>query len=280
MPAIGWYNGTSGPLENMTVPMNDRAVYFGDGCYEACLASNDRAFALNAHIDRFYRSLSELKIAFDLDRTALRTILSECLRAANEPLSVLYWQVSRATAPRTHAFPAGGYKPNLLITVTPKKPAPARALKLITADDIRYAMCSVKTLNLIPNILANERARECGADEAVFVRNGIVTEGSHTNVHILKDGALLTHPADERVLAGVTRAILLGICKEQGVPVFERAFTLEELFTADEVLIGSSTLGVLRAESVDGVPVRGTAPQLFELLRSAYERIFAGEMQE
>ncbi len=279
MPAIGWYNGTLGPLESMTVPMNDRAVYFGDGCYEACLAEGVRAFALDAHIDRFYRSLQGLSIPFDPDRAALKSVLTDCLAAANEPLSVLYWQVSRATAPRTHAFPAGEYRPNLLVTVTPKKPAQERAFRLITAEDIRYAMCNVKTLNLIPNILANERAKESGADEAVFVRGGLVTEGSHTNIHILKDGALFTHPADERILAGVTRAILLDLCKEQSVPVYERAFTKEELFTADEVLISSSTLGVLRAESVDGVPIGGAALPLFKALRSAYERIFYGEMQ-
>jgi D-alanine transaminase len=279
MSAIGWYNGTIGPLESMTVPMNDRAVYFGDGCYEACLASSERAFALDAHIDRFYRSLSGLRIAFDVDRDALKAILFDCLRAADEPFAVLYWQVSRATAPRTHAFPEGGYRPNLLVTVTPKTPVPARTLKLVTAEDIRYAMCSVKTLNLIPNILANERAKESGADEAVFVREGFVTEGSHTNIHILKNGTLYTHPTDERILAGVTRAILLDVCRARGVPAVERAFTKEELFAADEVLISSSTLGVLRADSVDGVPVGGAAPELYRSLRKAYERIYDGEMQ-
>ncbi len=280
MSAIGWYNGTIGPLESMTIPMNDRAVYFGDGCYEACLASRDRAFALDAHIDRFFHSLRGLRIAFDTDRDTLKAILFDCLRAADEPRAVLYWQVSRATAPRTHAFPEGRHQPNLLVTVTPKALAPERTLKLVTTKDIRYAMCDVKTLNLIPNILANEHAKESGADEAVFVREGFVTEGSHTNIHILKDGMLYTHPTDERILAGVTRAILLGVCQGQGIPVVEHAFTREELFAADEVLISSSTLGVLRAESVDGVPVGGAAPELYRLLRRAYERIFNGEMQK
>lgn len=189
MPAIGWYNGTVGPLDEMKVPMLDRAVCFGDGCYEACLANGVRAFAIEKHLDRFYRSLSLLRIPFSVDREALGATLSECLAAAGEDCAVLYWQVSRATAPRTHAFPVNGAKPNLMITVTPKTLLPdERTVRLITAEDIRYSMCHVKTLNLIPNVLASERAKENGADEAVFVRGGFVTEGAHTNVHILKDG--------------------------------------------------------------------------------------------
>lgn len=280
MPAIGWYNGTTGPLSEITVPVLDRAVYFGDGCYEACLAEGVRAFALDAHIDRFYRSLEALKIPFDPDREALKAVLADCLERAGEPCAVLYWQVSRAAAPRTHTFPDGGQKPNLLVTVTPKSPLKReQTMKLITAEDIRYRMCSVKTLNLIPNVLAIQRAKEQGADEAVFVRDGIVTEGSHTNVHILKDGVLYTHPADELILSGVTRAILFDLCAACGIPALERAFTREALMRADEVLITSSTLGVRRAVSVDGVPVGQKADALFHALASAYERRWREEMR-
>ena len=281
MPAIGWYNGTLGKPDEMTVSMNDRAVYFGDGCYEACLAVETRAFALEAHLDRFYRSLDGLLIPFAMDRDTLRAVLTRCLAAANEPGSVLYWQASRATAPRTHAFPAQNTEPNLLITVTPKTLLPEeQTLKLITAEDIRYAMCHVKTLNLIPNILANERAKEAGADEAVFVRDGMITEGSHTNIHILKDGALITHQTDNRILAGVTRAILLALCRDRGVPVCERAFSKDELLHADEVLVTSSTLGVRRVETVDGVKVGGRAEALYSGLRRAYRERFDGEMRK
>ena len=279
MPAIGWYNGTIGKLNEMTVPMNDRAVYFGDGCYEACLAFGTRAFALERHLDRFSQSLAQLSIPFGPDRNTLKAAFSECLSAAAEDVSVLYWQASRGTASRTHAFPENGVKPNLLITVTPKRLLPAeRAMRLITTDDVRYAMCNVKTLNLIPNVLANQRARENGADEAVFLRGGVVTEGSHTNVHILKDGTLYTHPADERILPGVTRAILLELCQTCGVPTAERPFTKAELFASDEVLISSSTLGVRRAEAIDGISVGGKAEALFRTLCEAYRRVFDAEM--
>ena len=133
MPAIGWYNGTMGPLSEMTVPMNDRAVYFGDGCYEACLATGLRAFALEAHLDRFERSLKALSIPFRMDRESLVRTLTDCLAAADEPCAALYWQVSRATAQRMHAFPAGEAKPNLLIMVTPKtRSASGMPMKLLS----------------------------------------------------------------------------------------------------------------------------------------------------
>lgn len=280
MSAIGWYNGTLGSPETLSVPVTDRAVYFGDGCYEACLAAGRRAFALDAHLDRFYRSLAGLRIPFSSDREALKKVLLTCLEAANEPCAVLYFQVSRASAPRTHAFPEGDFTPNLLITVTPKTPTPQeKTMKLITTDDIRYAMCNIKTLNLIPNVLAAEKAKELGADEAVFVRGGVVTEGAHTNIHILKDGVLYTHPANERILPGVTRAILLELCEQLEIPAVERAFEKEALFSADEVLITSSTLGVRRAESVDGVPVGNRAQALYAALAKAYQQRFFRELQ-
>ena len=140
-------------------------------------------------------------------------------------------------------------------------------------------MCEVKTLNLIPNVLANERAKECGADEAVFVRNGLVTEGSHTNVHILKDGVLYTHPTDRYILPGVTRAILLGLCKGCSIPVSEQAFAKDALFSADEVLITSSTLGVRRAETIDGIAVGGRDEARYQRILQAYERRFSEEMR-
>ena len=279
MPAIGWYNGTIGRPEEMTVPMLDRAVYFGDGCYEACLAVGTRAFAIEKHLDRFYHSLSCLRIPFETDRETLKSTLFGCLAAADEDCSVLYWQVSRATAPRTHAFPETDAKPNLMITVTPKRLLPAdRAMRLITTEDIRYSMCHVKTLNLIPNVLASELAKERGADETVFVRDGFVTEGAHTNVHILLNGKFTTHPTDETILAGVTRDVLLELCADLGIPTAERAFTKDELFEADEVLISSSTLGVRRAGSVDGIPVGGRAEALWNTIRLAYRRAFEAEM--
>lgn len=276
MAAIGWYNGAMGPLDTMTVPMLDRAVYFGDGCYEALKAVGQKPFALEAHLDRFCKSLSALEIPAPLTRGALKSALFDCLIAADEPRSVLYWQASRGTARRTHAFPEHA-APNLMITVTPLGARSEHALSLVTAEDIRYRMCSVKTLNLLPNVLSNERAKRAGADGAILVRDGVVTEGTHTNVHIIKDGTLYTHPADEWILAGVTRGIVLKLCKALSIPVRETSFLREAMFTADEVLITSSILGVKRVERIDGVPVGGRAQEVFSAICAAYEQRFSEE---
>ena len=276
MPAIGYYNGKLGPLDEMTVSMNDRAVYFGDGCYEALIAIGQKPFALAAHLDRFYENAAALDIPFPLSREALETELLRCLSKADEPRAVLYWQASRGTANRTHAFLYES-PPNLMITVTPRKAEPDRALTLVTAEDVRYGMCDVKTLNLLPNVLLNDRARRAGADGAILVRDGIVTEGTHTNVHLLKDGALYTHPADRRILAGVTRGIVLDLSRQLGVSVSETAFPAEALFTADEVFVTSSVLGIRRVSRIDGVSVGGKAQDAFDAIQNAYQQRFFRE---
>lgn len=278
MPAIGYYNGTVGLLDRMQIPMNDRAVYFGDGCYEACFAQNGRLCFADAHLDRFYRSLEALRIPFSMTREQLLSEIGRCLAAADEPDVSLYWQVTRGTDRRHHTFPDGEILPNLLITATPK---PVRLddapMRLVTAPDVRYRLCHIKTLNLIPNILAIQNAKDAGADEAVFVRDGFVTEGSHTNIHMLKDGVLYSHPADECILPGVTRGVLLKLCMRLGIPVSEKPFTVEQMRSADEVLISSSLLGVRTASAIDGAPVGGKAAETVGAIRDAYRNAFLKE---
>lgn len=280
MSATGYYNGEIGPIESMRVPMNDRAVYFGDGCYEAGLAVNGRLFRRDAHFDRFYRSLAGLRIPFALSREALQREIDRCLAASGEPYASVYWQVSRGTDARHHTFPDETVSPNLLITVSPKAPdLSGGPMKLLTVPDVRFFMCNVKTLNLIPNILAIQQAKEAGADEAVLHRDGVVTEGSHTNIHIIRDGVLFTHPLDRLILPGVTRGVLLELCRAQGIAVYETPFTVDEMKRADEVMITSSILGIHRASMIDGAPVENRADALYRALVSAYRDFFCGEMR-
>ena len=278
MSAIGYYNGTIGPIDSMQVPMNDRAVYFGDGCYEACFACNGRLFGEAAHFDRFYRSLAWLRIPFAMTREQLKAEIDKCLAAAGEQSASLYWQVTRGTDRRHHTFPDKSVQPNLLITVTPKAVDLSGApMKLISAPDIRFFMCDVKTLNLIPNILAIQQEKEAGADGAVLHRDGVVTEGSHTNIHIIRDGALFTHPLDRLILPGVTRGVLLELCRAQGIAVYETPFTVDEMKRADEVLITSSILGIHRASMIDGAPVKNRADALYCAITEAYRSVFTEE---
>ena len=280
MSAIGYYNGEIGALERMRIPLLDRASYFGDGCYEACFVRSGVGFALEEHICRFYASMEFLRIVPPCSKEELRSILSRCIREAAEPNALLYWQASRGTAMRSHPFPGKDVPSNLTVTVTAKNPPEEfGSVRLMTAEDIRYSMCNVKTLNLLPNVLTNQRATEQGLDGAIFVRDGIVTEATHSNVHILKDGVLWTHPADRYILDGITRGRLIRLCCELEIPVREEAFRKEALFTADAVLISASAAGVRSVLEIDGRPVGGNADALVEKIQRAYYRQFRKETE-
>ncbi|MDR2176610.1 MAG: aminotransferase class IV, partial [Treponema sp.] len=195
MENLGYYNGEIGLIEDMKVPMDDRSSWFGDGVYDATMAVEHIAYALEEHIDRFFNSMALLKIEPDFTKGELAGLLSSLVKKVDSPVQLVYWQVTRGTAPRLHAFPQG-VKPNLWMFLRPSELRDTeRRQKLVTVEDTRFFHCNIKTLNLIPNVLASEAARKAGCDEAVFHRSGRVTEGSHCNVHILKDGVFRTAPA-------------------------------------------------------------------------------------
>lgn len=271
MKTLAYYNGNIGPADELTVPVLDRALCFGDGCYEATLVVNGKAIDIEDHLDRFFNSMRMMKIDFDKSREELRAILEDMIKRFNVPSSILYWQCSRGTAPRSHAFPTG-CTPNLMITIGEKgMPETKSPAALVTTEDIRYMYCNIKTLNLFPNVMASQKAKEAGAFETVFIRpDGFVTEGSHTNVFILKNGILKTHEDGCLVLPGITKKHVLIEARKLGVPVEEKAFTKEELFDADEVFVTSSTSFLKRASSIDGIPCHMSDEALFNKLNDAY----------
>lgn len=272
MKEVGYFNGNIGPLEEMTIPMTARSVYFGDGVYDAALVANGVGFDMQDHLDRFFNSLKLLKIDnFTMTREKLEEEIMRTAAAADSNTLLLYWQADRGTFHRKHSFPPKEVEANLMIMATPKVLADTRVgVKLVTVEDTRFLHCNIKTLNLIPNVLANQRAMEAGCDEAVFHRGDTVTEGSSTNVSIIRDGVLITHPADNLILPGISRKHLLIHARELGIEVAEREFTLDEMFDADEVLITGSTTFVRSACQIDGRPVGGKDRKRFEMLRSAY----------
>ena len=268
MEKLGYYNGSFGPLEEMTVPMNDRVSWFGDGVYDAGPCRNYHIFALAEHVDRFFRSADALQIRMPVTKDELKATLNGLVRKMDSGDLFVYYQVTRGTGVRKHAFTEG--PGNLWITLTPASIADGRKpIRLITAEDTRFFHCNIKTLNLIPSVMTAQRAEAAGCSEAVFYRpGGRVTECAHSNVHILKDGVLRTAPTDELILPGIARAHLLRACSALEVPYREEPFLLEELFAADEVLVTSSSNLCLRACEIDGKPVGGGAPALYERLRS------------
>ena len=278
---VGYYNGKMGPLEEMTVPMGDRALYFGDGIYEATCVANRVAFALDEHLDRMYNSLRLLEIPFTMGRDKIKAELQKVINAAEDaPIHFLYWQITRGVCPRNHPFPPAEVQPSLMIFVKPHTMKPMDVpFRLISMEDSRFKLCYIKTLNLIPSVLANQRAVEQGCDEAVLHRGSRVTECAHSNISMLKDGVLRTAPTDELILPGITRKHLLELARTHGIPVEEKPFSMVELMNADEVIVTSSSALCMKAESIDGIPVGGKDPERLKMLQDAYLEKFQRETQ-
>lgn len=275
MKYVGYYNGEIGPLEEMKIPMLDRAVYFGDGCYDATTFANNNIFAADDHLDRFYNSCKLLEIPFEMSREELRAELQKCIDANEIDHGMLYWQCSRGTTYRGHQFPPASVKPNLMIFTVPCDLIPFdKTFRLISMEDTRFLHCNIKTLNLIPNCMAMQRAVEAGCDEVVFHRGNRVTEGAHSSLAIIRDGVFCTPPADELILPSITRKHFLELCSRLGIPSRIAPFTVDELLTADEIMILSTGSHCIAVCEVDGRPVGGKAPALLDRLQQAYQQEF------
>jgi len=268
MQNLGYYNGKFGPLEEMTIPMLDRACYFGDGVYDASYSRNYKIFTLDEHVDRFYNSARLLDMQITRPKEELIAILYEMLNKMDTGENFVYWQATRGTAIRNHAYPdAEEVKANLLIMIRPADVVPLDTkVKLITMEDTRFLHCNIKTLNLLPSCMAAQKATLAGADEVIFHRDGRVTECAKSNCHIIKGGVFITAPTDNLILPGIARQNLIKACKAIDIPVSETPYTLNDVFAADEVLISSVGSFGLVAESVDGKPVGGRAPELIAKL--------------
>ena len=270
MENLGYYNGRYDLLENMTVPMNDRACYFGDGLFEVAYCRNYKIYALDEHMDRMYDSAAALGINIPHTKEEFSAIIYDMVNKLDSDEQHVYWQVSRGTQPRNHA-PAAGMVANVWIMLRPMKLKDIYTpMKVITLEDTRFFHCNMKTLNLIPTVMASAAAEAAGADEAVFHRGGRVTECAHSNVSIiLSDGSVKTAPADNLILPGVARAHLIKTCREFGIPVREEPYTLDELMGADEIIVTASGTLCRPICEVDGVRVGGKAPKLLKKLQDA-----------
>lgn len=257
MKTLGYYNGKIDDLEKMTVPMLDRACYFGDGVYDVTYCRNRVIYALDEHIDRFLQSAAALRMPCPMGRSELSELLRSLVQKTDSGDLWVYFQLTRGTELRNHAFPVEG-TPNLWVMLKPGQIKDTyKTLRCIIHPDVRSKLCNIKTLNLIPNVLATQAAVEAGVDECILHRDGIVTECAHSNVSILIGGRLLTHPADEYILAGTGRAHLLAACRHFGIPVEERTYTLDELRGADEILMTSASALCMRIVELDREPIGG-----------------------
>ena len=269
MEDVGFYNGEYGRIMDLKCSIMDRGMYFGDGCYDATYVCNNVILFLEDHLNRFYNSCRLLEIPFQYSREELTEILYNIVEKYDFSEGMIYWQTTRGTDFRNHVFPDfEQVKPNLMAYIRPFEMRPIdKTYKVITLEDTRFLHCNIKTLNLIPSVIANQRAREAGCDEAIFHRGDIVTECAHSNVMIIDKGVLKIHPYDNLIMPGIASIHLMNLARANGIPAAEEEFTLDTLMNAEEVLITSSGSLGNRVISVDGKPVGGKNPELLKKLQ-------------
>lgn len=267
MPRIAYVNGRYLPHVQAGVHVEDRGYQFADGVYEVCEVARGNVMDMTRHLDRLDRSLSELRIAWPMTRRALQTVMTEVVRRNRVTNGLVYVQVTRGVAPRDHYFPPESVRPSLVVTAKRTNSAllekrAAEGVKVVTVPENRWERVDIKTVGLLPNVLARQQAKEAGAVEAWFVdRDGTVKEGAATNAWIVtQDGRLVTRPAEFGILRGVTRTTVIDVAAKLGLTVEERGFTVEEALRAKEAFLSAATTLVTPVVAIDGRPVGGGRP--------------------
>jgi D-alanine transaminase len=261
-----YLNGSFLPAADATISALDRGFVFGDGVYEVWRVMRGQLFEAERHQARLERGLRALRITPPSDAKLDRIIaIAERLFEENGlggAEATLYVEITRGAAPRTHYFPPQATPATMLVMASAFTPSPSRfsGTKVITQPDVRWLRCDIKTIQLLPNVLARQAATEAGASEAIFVRNGVITEGTHTTVFGVIGGVLRTHPADHLVLPGVTRDIVLEIARELDLDSREEAISLSDLARASELFLTGTTTDVTPIIDVDGQPVGEGTP--------------------
>lgn len=268
---LGYVNGKFVSLDEKVIPIDERGHQFGDGVYEVIRFYGGKPFMLAEHLERLMKSAKAIRLPVTQSADDFRQIISTAVEKSGLSDCYVYLQITRGIAKRNHLFP----DVPVSVTMTVREATPLAAevrekgVSAITREDERWANCYIKSLNLLPNILAKQEAHDAGAFEAILIRDGVVTEGSSSNVFIVKNGTVITPPLSKHILAGITRMAVLNILKETGIPYEEKNFSEKELLGADEVFITSTTSEVLPVVSINGLPVGSGKPG--ELTKRIYK---------
>jgi D-alanine transaminase len=282
MGRVAYVNGRYRPLNAAAIAIEDRGYQFADGVYEVIKVLEGRPRDLGRHLDRLERSLGALEIRPPMSRAALISVLDEALRRNRLRAALLYIQVTRGTAPRNHAFPKRA-TPSLVVTVRrpsfPSAKEREAGVGVITLPDLRWGRCDIKSISLLPNVLARQKAAAAGRREAWLIdETGNVTEGSASNAYIVDQaGRLVTHPLGERILGGITRSVILELARGAGIEVVERPFSLAEAQAAREAALSSTSSLLLPVVAIDDRTVGNGHPgtlvrRLMELYDAHLER--------
>ncbi|MGE0530530.1 MAG: D-amino-acid transaminase [Hyphomonadaceae bacterium] len=278
MSRVAYVNGAYLPLRSASVSIMDRGLQFADSIYEVWAIRGGRLFDVDAHMARLQRSLAELRIAPPMNEAALMAVMRETIRRNRVTDGIVYVQVSRGAANRDHVFPPTGTKPTLIVTAKNLDRAAiakraAAGITVISAPETRWQRRDIKSVNLLPNVLARQAAKEKGAFEAWFVdEGGYVTEGTSSNAWIVDaNGVLRTRELSFDILHGVTRGAVLKLAQERQMQVEERPFTIEEAKTAREAFITAASNAATAVVEIDGVRIGDGKPgPVTEALRAAY----------
>ncbi len=261
-----YLNGAFVPKERATISVEDRGFIFGDGIYEVVRVIDGRIFEWGAHAARLARGLAGIRIAFEPAAIDMLKVVCERLVNENdlaEGEAIVYMQVSRGAAPRTHHFPPVGTAPTVYAVasrfVVPRADRES-GVKAITFPDFRWLRCDLKTVNLLGAVLARQAATEAGAYEAILLRDGVVTEGAATNAFVVVDGDIRTHPLGNLILPGVSRQVVVDLMHENGIALVEKPVSQAELLRASEIFLCGTTTDVTAVVALDGAPVGSGAP--------------------
>jgi D-alanine transaminase len=252
---VVWIDGQITDYAAAQVSLEDRGFLFGDGVYEVIRVYGHKPFALAEHLARLERSANGIELSLPERLEALADLAHRLVGMSGIAEAEIYIEVTRGAAQRNHLFPTG-VKPTLVVGVRRRREVPPAlwemGCRVITLPDQRWARCDLKTVCLLPNVLAKEKAHRTGAFEAVLVRDGIVTEGTSCNLFMVQNGILSTPISDNRILPGITRAVTIGLAKERGYEVIERDVRTEELTYAQEIILTSTSIELMPVVEIDG----------------------------
>lgn len=276
-----YLNGSYIEQQDAAIPVADRGFIFGDGVYEVVRVVNGKFFMENEHLDRMDEGLKALKINFPSDQRDLIPGISRKLLKENQHLegeATVYFQVTRGAAwPRTHTFPDPAVTPTLFMTTAmfnPHTKLHKDGVDAITLPDVRWTRCNLKTVNLLPNTLAKQEAKEAGVNSALLIRDGVITESPNANIFCVKDGILYTYPASNYILKGITRQAVLSIANERGIPVEFTPVRQEELFEMDELFFSGTTTDIQPVIMVDGKKIgKGKPGPVAQKIQEGYNSL-------
>lgn len=268
-----YLNGEFIPIEQERVSVEDRGFQLGDGVYEVVRAYNGKPFRMKQHLARLDRSLKFIEVP---PVVGLEDVCRRLLAGMGD--ATVYLQVTRGAAPRVHTYPAD-LRPTVLAYARPSRRDPAgKTYALLSMADDRWAHCDVKAITLLANCMGREKAKRAGCDEGLYVReDGTVTEGCATNSFMVRGGALITHPATNRILHGITREATIQLAAELSIPVLEQTYTLREAMAADEFFMTGTGIQVMPVATIDGKPI-ATGP-IVPRLQTAFDELVRREIQ-